>query len=212
MKAIGKITVAILFLTSGVVVAQTDADMREKVVFGLKAGVNYSNVWDDSSNDFTADGKAGIVGGAFVSIPIGKFIGIQPEVLFSQKGFQGSGTFLFTDYTYSTTTNYLDIPLLVSFKPLPYLSIVAGPQYSFLMSKTDRFTSSVYTAEQLEDYSNDNIRKNTLGFLVGFDVNVNHIVISPRAGWDFQSNNGDGTSSIPQYKNQWLQLTLGYRF
>ena len=211
MKAINSVTTAfIFFLISNA--GFTQDDLRDKLTFGLKAGGNYSNVWDEQGQDFRADGKAGFVGGAFLSIPIGTYLGIQPEVVFSQKGFQGSGTFFTYPYEYSTTTNYLDVPVLFVFKPSPYLSLVAGPQYSFLMSETNRFSGPDFSAEQIEEFENDNIRRNTLGIHVGADINVNHFVISPRAGWDLQENHGDGTSSTPRYKNQWLQLTVGYRF
>ncbi len=211
MKTMSSVTaVMIFFLMASTGFAQDD--FRDKLTFGLKAGGNYSNVWDEEGQDFQADGKAGFVGGAFLSIPIGTYLGIQPEVLFSQKGFQGSGTFLTYPYEYSRTTNYLDVPLLFVFKPSPFLSLVAGPQYSFLLSEENRFSSDGFSSEQIEEFENDNIRKNTLGIHVGADINVNHFVISPRAGWDLQENHGDGTSSTPRYKNQWLQLTVGYRF
>lgn len=211
MKTMSSVTVVmIFFLMASTGFAQDD--FRDKLTFGLKAGGNYSNVWDEEGQDFQADGKAGFVGGAFLSIPIGTYLGIQPEVLFSQKGFQGSGTFLTYPYEYSRTTNYLDVPLLFVFKPSPFLSLVAGPQYSFLLSEENRFSSDGFSSEQIEEFENDNIRKNTLGIHVGADINVNHFVISPRAGWDLQENHGDGTSSTPRYKNQWLQLTVGYRF
>lgn len=187
-------------------------DFRNNLKLGIKAGANYSNVWDERDNDFEANGKAGFVGGAFLHIPIGKFLGVQPELLFAQKGFQGSGVFLGEEYSFRRTTNYLEVPILFSFKPFPALSIVAGPQYAFLLSQEDNFTSGTYSETRFRDYENDNIRRNTLGAVVGFDVNVNHFVVSPRAGWDFQTNHGDGSSSTPRYKNQWLQLTLGYRF
>lgn len=193
--------------------AQTELkDFRGNLKLGLKAGANYSNVWDERDNDFEANGKAGFVGGAFLHIPIGKFIGVQPEVLFSQKGFQGSGSLLGQDYSFKRTTNYLEVPLLFTVKPTSFFTIVAGPQYSFLLSQEDRFTSGDNSASEFRDFDNDDIRRNTLGAVVGFDVNVNHFVVSPRAGWDFQTNHGDGSSSAPRYKNQWLQLTLGYRF
>ena len=51
-----------------------------------------------------------------------------------------------------------------------------------------------------------------LGAVGGFDINVSHFVISGRAGWDLISNEGDGTSSDPNYKNHWFQLTVGYMF
>lgn len=187
-------------------------DYRDKVVFGLKAGMNYSNVWDEKNQDFQADGKAGFAGGAFVTIPLGTILALQPEVLVSQKGFQGSGRFLTENYSYSTTTTFLDVPLLLAFRPSPHITFLAGPQYSFLLSQRNTFSSEFYSSEELQEYENDNIRKNLLGIHVGADVNIDHFVISPRAGWDFQANHGDGTSSTPRYKNQWLQLTLGYRF
>jgi len=193
-------------------VTMAQEDMRDKVVFGLKAGLNYSNVWDERNEDFQADGKAGFAGGAFIAIPLGTLLGLQPEVMISQKGFQGSGSFLTYPYSYSTTTTFLDVPLLFAFKPSPHITFLGGPQFSFLLSETNRFTSENITNEQYEEFENDNIRKNIMGIHVGADVNISHFVISPRAGWDFQSNHGDGTSSTPRYKNQWLQLTLGYRF
>lgn len=81
-------------------------DYRENLKFGLKAGANYSNVWDENDNDFEADGKAGFAAGAFLHIPIGKFLGVQPEVLYAQKGFQGSGVLLGQPYDFKRTTNY----------------------------------------------------------------------------------------------------------
>lgn len=187
-------------------------DLRGNLKFGIKAGANYSNVWDERDNDFEANGKPGFAGGVFLHVPIGKFIGVQPELLFSQKGFHGSGVLLGENYSFKRTTNYLEVPLLFTFKPFPVFSIVAGPQFAFLMSQEDHFTSGPYSSTQFRDYETENIRRNTLGAVVGFDVNVNHFVVSPRAGWDFQTNHGDGSSSTPRYKNQWLQLTLGYRF
>lgn len=186
-------------------------DYRENLKFGIKAGANYSNVWDEKDNDFEANGKAGFAGGVFLHVPIGKFLGVQPELLFSQKGFRGSGVFLGESYSFSRTTNYMEVPILFTIKPSPVFSIVVGPQYSFLLSQEDRFNSGPYSSSEFNEYETD-IRKNNLGAVVGFDVNVNHFVVSPRAGWDFQTNHGDGSSSTPRYKNQWLQLTLGYRF
>eukprot|EP01035_Chromulina_nebulosa_P004934 gene4934-6703_t len=34
-------------------------DMREKLTFGIKAGINYSNVWDEQGQDFEADPRVG---------------------------------------------------------------------------------------------------------------------------------------------------------
>lgn len=184
------------------------ADLRENLRLGLKGGLNLSNVYDSKGEDFQADAKFGFTGGAFVSIPIGKFIGIQPEILFSQRGFKSSGTFLVNTYTYTRTTNFLDIPILLQLKPNQFLTLLAGPQFSYLLKQTDNFQGTSYEQE----FKNDNMRKNTLCFTGGLDININHMVIGARAGWDIQDNKGAGTSAIPRYKYVWYQATLGFTF
>lgn len=210
MKSILTIILTLSFITG---LYSQSMDRREDFVFGLKAGTNYSNVWDESGEDFVANGKFGFAGGAFFGIPLGKYIGLQPEILVSQKGYKGSGSLpLLGAYEYRRTTTHLDIPIQLQLKPSEFITIVAGPQYSYLMRQESEFTSgeSVFGSE--EEFDNDNIRKNTLGAVGGFDINISHFIISGRAGWDLMSNDGDGTSSDPNYKNHWFQLTVGYMF
>ncbi len=208
-----KIIICLMLISSGITLNAQDADTdnRSNLTFGIKAGLNYSNVWDEQGQDFQADGKLGFAGGLFLGVPIGKYLGFQPELLISQKGFQGSGTLFFTPYSFTRTTTYIDVPLQLQFKPIRYVTIVLGPQYSYLMSVRNTYTSGSTTSEQEQEFSNDNIRKNILGFVFGADINVSHLVLSGRLGWDLQNNNGDGTSYTPRYKNQWLQFTLGFK-
>lgn len=203
-------------LFSTVLNAQTSGwdnhwDTREKFVFGAKAGINISNVWDERSQDFEADSKVGFAGGLFVGIPIGKWIGIQPEILISQKGFKGSGTIIGYPYSFSRTSTHLAVPILFQVKPIQFLTILAGPQFSYLLRQKNVNSFGDYSMEIENEFNNENIRKNMLGFLAGVDVNISYIVISARCGWDFQSNRGDGTSVTPRYKNQWIQLTVGVK-
>lgn len=192
--------------------AQNEKQYRERFTGGLKFGGNFSSVYDSEGEEFDVDGKLGMATGIFLVIPVGMFLGIQPEVLFSQKGFRATGTFLGSPYEVSRTTNYLDIPLFVALKPLESVTILAGPQFSYLLSQNDRFTNGNFTSEEQEEFDNDNIRKNTVCFVGGLDININHIVIGTRVGWDLFDNRGDGTSETPRYKNVWGQLTIGLRF
>lgn len=202
---------ASLFVFGMTIHAQTE-DTRDRIQFGIKGGINNSNVWDEEGQDFTADSKNGFAGGAYLSIPIGTYLGIQPEVLYSQKGFQGYGRAFGTDYSYVRTTEHIDVPILIQFKPSQYITFLGGPTYSYLTRQTDVRKVGMFTQEEENEFNNDNLRKNTLGAVFGADININHFVIAPRVGWDFQTNNGDGTSSSPRYRNQWLQLAVGYRF
>lgn len=207
------IVLALASSSVGAVYAQdNETDFREKFTFGLKAGANYSNVYDSQGEEFQADAKFGLAGGIFIAIPIGKYFGIQPEVLISQKGFRASGLLLGSRYDFTRTTTYLDIPLQFAIKPSEFFTIVLGPQYSYLFNRKDEFTSSASSYSQEQEFKNDNIRKNMFGVVGGLDINLKHIVLGARAGWDVQQNNGDGTSGTPRYKNVWYQGTIGYRF
>ncbi|MDD2797289.1 MAG: porin family protein [Bacteroidales bacterium] len=207
-----KIILVVLALIAAYNMNAQSNDSRDNLQLGVKGGLNYSNVYDTQGDEFKADGRFGMVLGGFLSIPIGRFLGIQPELLFSQKGFQGTGSVLGSPYSFNRTTNYIDIPILVQLKASEQFTIVAGPQYSFLIKQSDVFSNSILTTQQEQEFTNDNIRKNTLCFLGGLDVNFDRLVVGGRVGWDFLNNNGDGTSATPRYKNVWSQLTLGYKF
>ena len=189
-----------------------DEGLSERILVGLKAGANFSNVYDTKGEEFDASGKMGLAAGAFLSIPIGKYIGVQPEILISQKGFKAKGNLLGASYDLTRTTTYIDVPLLFAVKPVGFVTLLAGPQYSYLMRQKYTFENASSSIEQEEEFINDNIRKNTLAFLAGVDVNLEHFVVGVRVGWDIVNNNGDGSSTTPRYKNTWVQGTLGYRF
>lgn len=215
MKQIKKTILAIAALVLMVNVGSSQnqiIDTRSKVQVGFKLGANLSNVYDTSDESFTADSKLGLAGGAFAAIPIGSFLGIQPEFLFSQKGYKGSGSILGSEYSYSRTSNFIDVPIFVTVKPSSFITILAGPQYSFLIKETYKFENEFININDEEEFENDNIRKNILCFVGGVDANFNMLVVGARVGWDLQHNNGDGTSKAPRYKNVWYQATVGYRF
>ncbi|WP_159038341.1 porin family protein [Brumimicrobium mesophilum] len=186
-------------------------DARSSLKFGIKGGVNFSNVYDSEGEDFEADTRTGYTAGLNLEIPIGTFLGLHPEVLITQKGFEGSGSLLLTDYSYKRTTTFLEIPILIALKPSENLSIVAGPQFAYLLSERNEF-NSIVNIDQEQQFENDNIRKNILGLVGGVNINLNHFTIGGRVGIDLQNNIGDGTSETPRYKNSWAQVTLGYRF
>jgi cellobiose-specific phosphotransferase system component IIB len=209
MKRIMMMIMAVISLAINVIAQENAAPLQNRVNFGLKAGTNYSNVYDIKGDGFVADGKFGLAGGAFISIPIGPYFGIQPEILYSQKGFRATGEILgVIDYEFTHTTSYIDVPLLFAFKPVGILTLLVGPQVSFLVKQKDEMTNSSITQE----FPVDNLRKNTFCFLGGADINLNKIVLGLRAGWDIQDNNGDGTVTSPRYKNVWYQATLGFKF
>jgi len=188
----------------------TSTDTRENFKFGVKAGINLSNVYDEESDELVADGKVGFAGGAFVAIPLGKFVGIQPEILYSEKGFKAEGSFLGADYEFTRKTSHLDIPVHLQIKPTENLSLLVGPQFSYLLStKTEFNDGSIGSEEEIND---DNYKKGVIGLSTGIDFTVDQFLISARAAWDLSKTDSDGDESSLRYKNQVIQFTVGYTF
>jgi|ERR1700757_441988 len=207
------ILVSTLFICLGTIgMAQTTIDdERTKLIIGAKAGGNLSDVYDSRGENFKANPKLGFAGGGFIGIPFGKYVGFQPEVLFSQKGYQSTGTMLGGTYTDTRTTSYLDIPLQIQFKPAEFITFLGGVQYSYLLHQKDVFVFGANSTAQDQQFKNDNVRKNIFGAVFGIDINVDHFILSGKGCWDLQNNVGNGSSYTPRYKNIWFQITVGFR-
>ena len=180
--------------------------------FGLRAGVNISNMVKSNDNDVTTGSKSGFNAAAFADIPLAKVFSIQPELQFSQKGYKESGTALGNPYEYKLTTNFIEVPLLAKIKPAPGFGIVVGPQFSFLTSTKTKFTINNAVYENIVKEDIDNLRKNVLGGVIGVEAGAKNFVASLRYNIDFQNNNGDGTINTPNYKNQVISLGVGLIF
>lgn len=231
-------------LTSFVALAQYQSDnipdQRNMLQFGIKAGINNSNVYDAQGEDFVANPRIGPVFGAFLSVPLNTWLGFQPEVLYSSKGYAGSGAMgpQESNSTTSTTTvkgsaglsvtpagggdpdnysyvnrlNYLDIPIMLQLKILPSIYLLGGPEYSYLLSSSYTFTNGVTTETTQQKFQNDNIRHNVFGIIGGIELNLSRtFALGGRMAWDEVDNNGNGTSTMPRYRNYWMQVTLGYK-
>jgi len=86
-----------------------------------------------------------------------------------------------------------------------------APQFSYLLKEKNVYTFVSNSVQQEEAFNNENPRNNIMGFVIGADININMLVISARAAWDFQTNNKNSVSTTPRYKNQLVQLTVGFR-
>lgn len=205
-KIIGLAVLCIGFQT---VLAQ---DEREEFRVGLKGGLNFASLIQDEQPNLDVTHKLGYVGGGFLSIPLNKYFGLQPEILVSQKGFVQEARYFGVDTKLERTTTYLDIPLMLQFKPVANVALVGGVQYSYLMRSKDVLTIGNSSAISEEQYENDQLNKNLFGVVGGIDVTIQNFLLFGRYNLDLRSNNGDGTSSVPAYKNQVIQVGVGVVF
>jgi hypothetical protein len=207
---IRKIIPALLLLFACSALFAQGGDNGPSVRIGIKGGLSIATIIKTGDDSYSSKPLPGFNGGVVLQLPLGRFIAIQPEVLFSQKGFRATGSALGTDYDYRRYLNFLDVPILLRINASRAFGIVVGPQYSYLLGTHTKFKTGDNTYVQDVNNDNDNIRKNIFGGVVGADINLDrNVFIYGRYTIDFQNNNGDGTSSTPTYKNQVFQLGIG---
>lgn len=202
MKKVIILAVGVLF--AGAVNAQT---------FGVKGGLNFSNIIKTGDEDFNTEFKTGFNAGLFVEIPIVSSFAFAPELMFSQKGYKTSGTSLLGGANeYSVTTNFIELPILAKINASDKFSIVVGPQVSFLTSTTETFKQGSESYQNTIREENDRLKKSLFGGVIGIGLDMtNKVSLHGRYALDFQKNNENGTTETPRYKNQVYQVSLGYK-
>lgn len=191
--------------------AATAASAQDRIKFGVKAGLNVSDVIKgDGNNNFDTKTKAGFNAGVTVEIPLIAGLAFTPEVLYAQKGYKLTSSF----GTFTQTTNFIDVPILASFRLGSSFNIVAGPQVSFLLSTNNKFENGFGTVQQNNvENDSDRFKKSLVGGLIGFRYDVNDkFDIHGRYALDFQKNNENGSTTTPEYRNQVFSVGVGVKF
>lgn len=166
---------------------------------GAKAGTNISKIDGRSFND---EAEYGFSAGGFVEIDFAKKWGLQPELLWNQSktttasnigevipgGFENQ----------NVTLNYLTIPILLTYRPIPILSLQAGPQFGILLSQTN----FVYNVE-------DAFKKGDFSVVGGAQVNLGGFLIGAR--YFIGLTNINDISNQDKWTNQGIQAYIGFR-
>ena len=209
--------------------AAISSAQAQSVRLGLRAGANYSNLAGNIKNQDTYNNKFGFLGGVMLNVPLIQdgFLSLQPEVLYSQKGFENKPT----EYTSvlgkqkregQVNYNYLDVPVLLKVKASG-LVFEAGPQYSYLLTANNQTKTtttpnvgSPTVAESQDKTDVSALNRNELGYLAGVGYETeNGLSLSLRytgAFSDFvkSDNNSYFNGDLKNGRHSAFQLSLGY--
>lgn len=200
--------------------ASSDA-YAQGVRLGIKGGANLSNLSGDLINEDAYENKYGFHGGLMLNVGLigDGFLSIQPEVLFSQKGYKyADQEFTLGNQNYSykgtQTYNYIDVPLLLKVNA-GGLFFEAGPQYSYLLnvkgnSERRLNNSTTYTSV---DRNLDNARRHEIGYAAGLGFQTNMgLLLGLRYNGAFTdfAKNGYREDELRNARNSVFQLSLGY--
>lgn len=199
------------------------AAQAQSIRFGLKGGANLANLAGNISNQDQYKNRVGFHAGALLNIGIagGDFLAIQPEVLYSQKGYKyGGGSTTVLGQTYTNSGNvrydYIDVPVLLRVRA-GGVFFEAGPQYSYLLNvSTDRSTTlngNVVTGAQNQTTNLDNVRRNELGYAAGLGFQANAgLMLGIRYNGAFTdfAKNGYSNDELRNARNSVFQLYVGF--
>jgi opacity protein-like surface antigen len=171
--------------------SQDDTSIGTQPMFGVKAGYSaaYLNVSVDSFSE--TEDISGFYIGVFADLYLSNSFNFQPELIYANYSEDGESSAI------------LQLPLLIKYKPIAKLGILAGPQLDYLLNEED--------AEVLKRLG--------FGLSVGasYDITQNIII---EARYTFGLSNriddidefGDFQGFDVDAKFDYLHIGLAYRF
>lgn len=156
-----------------------NASAQSPVSFGLRGGLNFANL----NNVDDTDSRTGFMAGVYanISIPLSP-ISIQPEVLYTQKGFDASGTVFGQDINTTTKLDYIEIPVLAkfSFAPGPVTPhVYFGPYLGFnINAEVEAESGGQSGSENIKD----SVKDTDFGVVVGGSIDISKFNFGVRYG------------------------------
>jgi len=207
--------VILLFLGAYEVNAQ-DGNPGPK--FGIKGGVNFSQLYVDQPNAEDENMKAGLHLGVFGKIPIADMVALQPEVLYTNAGskitYGGSDLENFLGIEPGEVRfnlNYIQVPVALAVNVGP-LNIHAGPYLSYLVSANikDLKTSDLNPSD-IKELDTDDFNQFDYGLVGGIGLDVQNLTIGVRYNYGLQEvGNSDLAGTLTNNsKNSVAQLYIG---
>ncbi len=172
-----------------------NAALAQKIAVGFKGGANINKL---TGKAFSDQFSYGYHLGGFVAVGLSKKVSIQPEFLFNQINIDTSSSFS-TVYAFNKLAQvqlrYLNIPILLNYKPIKFITFQAGPQFGLLINKSKTLVTNGKDAFKVGD----------LSMLGGVQINVLFFHIYGRYVIGLNNLN-DIVGSTEKWKSQSVQL------
>ncbi len=168
----------------------------QKLHLGVKGGANINKL---TGKSFSEQFSFGYHVGGFFSVGYKKFA-IQPELLFNQVNVDTSSNFS-SVYHFNQVDKvqlrYLSVPVLLNYKPIKFITLQAGPQFSILTNKSKTLVENGRDAFKSGDFS----------MLCGLQVNISHLNIYGR--YAVGLSNLNDIDNKEKWKSQNFQIGVG---
>lgn len=209
-----KTILALVLLASSTQVAfsQTTTDTTAPK-FGVKGGVNFSNLYTEDVEDNNV--LTGFNLGVFAKLPITQTFAIQPELVYTTKGAELEYNNAFVTGTSTFKLNYLELPVLLVVNLSENFNVHAGPYFAYLIDGEAKNDSQGTMFDSENNLDNDDFNKFDTGLSVGIGYDTDKVGFGIRYNYGLQKvgkeRNYNGTNyTYPDGKNSAINLYLSY--
>lgn len=167
------------------------------VAIGVKGGINLAQISTDDPTQNISN-RTGYHFGAYARITLPGGIGIQPEAYYSVQGSEISVATAKAEIN----TNYLQVPILLRFSPVPVFSIHAGPQFDILLSAEQKLPSGTNDIKNTLKSSDLSLAAGAaLNLPMGLNISLRYV----KGLSDLNDVAGQGSA-----KSSMFQFSVGY--
>jgi len=172
----------------------------QSVEIGLKGGGNFYKIGGRSFDNKT---YPSFTAGAYAELNFTPQWSLQPELSWSETISQTGDQFnqIYGGIQSKLYSNYVSLPVMVAFKPVPELSILLGPQVGYLVTQTTGVLPS-----NLRD--KDVFSKVDVGIVFGGQLNLGRVKVGAR--YYVGLNDVNGINSTDDWRVHGFQFYLGY--
>jgi hypothetical protein len=198
-SSMNKLAFFLLLLTASV----THGYAQQSLQLGIKAGGDLMKI---GGRSFDGKQYPGFSAGVYGKLNFTSKWSLQPELDWNQT--IAKTTTDFTDIyggvgLQQVNLNYIALPVLVSFKPVPELSILVGPQYGYLVTQTENLLQSP-GEQNLKAFNH-----NDLSLVFGGQLNLNKFIFGIRYSAGLNNICFRTTDTWRQYG---FQAYVGFQF
>jgi hypothetical protein len=218
MKRIMCAAVLLAALTTGTrsfaQVQQTTDESSLTPKFGIKGGVNLTNMFVDDVSDENM--KVGFNAGFFAKLPVTRGFSIQPELLYTSKGaketynniIQGEGEYRFN-------LNYIELPVLAVINVAKNFNIHAGPYVSYLAEANIKNLRNDHSQDEIADLDTDDFNRIDYGLVGGLGIDISNFTIGARYNYGLREIGKSGSLAgqvTKDSRNSAISLYIGVGF
>jgi hypothetical protein len=185
-------------LLTCILLATTSIAQNDRTSFGIKGGLNVSNISvKDAEDDFKA--RLSFHLGVLAHVHLMQSLAVQPELVFSG---QGAKTDFGSDDV-KLNLGYLNIPVLLQYMMANGLRLQTGPQFGYLLTAKSKL-------DDFEEDVKDDLNGIDFGWVIGGGfLTPSGFGVDLRYNLGISNINDEGGSKL---RNRVFQLGVFYQF